>query len=69
MRLPPTIHAVPITGSPRARDHRATATCWCQPTEAMRDLATGAVVFVHRDPEPASRQLPSPVAPLGQGGE
>ena len=50
------IHAVPIAAPPRARDHRATSTCWCRPTAEHRDLATSATVWIHKDPEPQTTE-------------
>jgi hypothetical protein len=41
------IHAVRVGQAIGSRDHRASATCWCEPSPLLRDLASGATVWVH----------------------
>ena len=52
---PPVIHAIPIDGPPTDRDHRGSSLCLCGPEPTHRDLATTAVVFIHR-PWPSQEQ-------------
>jgi hypothetical protein len=40
------IHAVRV-GQVAGRDHRASSLCWCEPSALLRDLASGATVWVH----------------------
>lgn len=46
------IHAVPLL---LASDHHALPTCPCRPTPDLRDLETGALIYIHH--EPASERL------------
>jgi hypothetical protein len=48
-RPPAPIHAVSTGGPPRLHDHRALSSCWCHPEQVLRDLATGAPIYMHRD--------------------
>ncbi len=41
------IHAVRVGQVAGGRDHRASQTCWCEPSPLLRDLASGATVWVH----------------------
>jgi hypothetical protein len=41
------IHAVRVGQVAGGRDHRASQTCWCEPRALLRDLASGAAIWVH----------------------
>jgi len=54
-RIPPPIHAVPVAV---ASEHRASTLCPCRPVVEYRDLATTAIIYVHRDPERPPERRP-----------
>jgi len=41
------IHAVRVGQAIGERDHNATSTCWCEPSPLLRDLTSGAAIWVH----------------------
>jgi hypothetical protein len=41
------IHAVRVGLPIGEREHHATSTCWCEPSPLLRDLASGAAIWVH----------------------
>jgi hypothetical protein len=41
------IHAVRVGLPIGGRDHQASSLCWCEPSALLRDLASGATVWVH----------------------
>jgi len=50
-QLASPIHAVPL-GEAVPRDHSASSMCWCRPRQALRDLATLAVIYIHANVAP-----------------
>lgn len=55
-RTPNPVHAVPVDGPPRPKDHRASSLCWCRPEPTHRDLATASIIFVPTDPPAEKRE-------------